>query len=104
LDEVRERRWIRNEYRRICDVVDLVLERQREHPEEHEDSRLHDYDNGQPETAAAQLALRPRSRLAHCRDQLHRVFYRTWSNSSANASEMTKNTTTTADCLPMLYY
>src|SRR5205814_118072 len=45
--------------RRIRDVVDLRLERQREHPQEDEDRRRDDHENGQPEAHFAQPALAP---------------------------------------------
>ena len=54
LQEIVERRRIGDEHRRIGEIVDLVLERQRQHPEEHEHGRRYDDQHRQPEAGLAQ--------------------------------------------------
>ena len=89
-----KRRRIGDEHRRIGDVVDLVLERQRQHPQEHQDRRRHDDDDRQPEAELAQRrgACADATRRAGARRRgarscahVHFVRWRTCSSSSASA-------------------
>ena len=113
LDVVLERRRIGNEDRRIGEVVDFVLERQRQHPEENQNRRRDDDDDREPESGTAHSATktrpRPRTlyrnawrgrRMGH--STAHCARCRTCSSNSASARMIPKNTTTTADALPTL--
>src|SRR6266446_858517 len=105
LNEIGERGWMRHEYRRIRDVVDLVLERERQHPQKHEDRGRNDDRDRECKASAAKRALQPKlgvdlpSRGAGPYAQVHLVLSRTCSKRSASARMIIKNTTTTAEAL-----
>jgi hypothetical protein len=56
--EIRQRRRAREEDRRVGHVVDLVLQRERQHPEQHQDRRRDDHEDREGEGELRQRALR----------------------------------------------